>query len=113
MDRMISEDATRIFAENEKHRHRRGDKPPRGLYTVDEWAAMVERGAGYTNRVVTFAPEKWRAAVSIDQHEYTSLFASQFPEVHHVLLSVPGICCAGGAAAWPLLTVAVSLCTQQ
>ena len=103
MDRMISEDAMRIFAENEKHRHRRGDKPPRGLYTVDEWAAMVERGAGYTNRVVTFAPEKWRAAVSIDQQEYTRLFAAQFPEVHHVLLSVPGICCAGGAAAWPLL----------
>jgi hypothetical protein len=96
-------DPMRIFAENERHRHRRPDEEPRGLSTVDEWAKLVQSDPGYTNRVVTFAPDNWRTAILINQTEYTRLFSSRFPEVHSVLLSVPGVCVAGGAAAWPFL----------
>jgi hypothetical protein len=73
----------------------------RGLYTVDEWAALFPRG--YTNRVATFAPERWPTATALKQEQYTCLFSSEYPEVHRVLLSVAGVCVAGGAAAWPFL----------
>ena len=102
-ERMDRTDPMLIFAENERRRHRRADEEPRGLSTVDEWAELVRSDPGYTNRVVTFAPDDWRTAVVIKQAEYTRLFSSRFPEVHSVLVSVPGVCVAGGAAAWPFL----------
>jgi hypothetical protein len=94
------DDPLKVVSDNEMHR-RRSPRRGRGLYTVDEWAALFPRG--YTNRVATFAPERWPTATALKQEQYTNLFSSEFPEVQRVLLSVPGVCVAGGAAAWPFL----------
>jgi hypothetical protein len=103
----MSDDTMEIIAENEVHRHRDrsglGLDPlfGRALYTVDEWASLFP--CGYRNRASTFAPEPWPTATELKQAEFTRLFSLQFPEVQRLLLSVPGVCVAGGAAAWPFL----------
>ena len=97
----MSDDPMEIIDENEMHRHRCPMRGRTALYTVDEWATLFP--CGYRNRAATFAPERWPTATALKQDEYTCLFTLQFPEVHRLLLSVPGVCVAGGAAAWPFL----------
>ena len=96
----LPEDPLEVIAANEMHRRR--DRPlPCGLYTVDEWSTLFP--CCYTNRVPTFAPDRWHTSTPLTQAEYTRMFTREYPEVARILSSVRGLCVAGGAAVWPFL----------
>ena len=66
---------------------------------TDPMLILAEKERRRDHEAPSFAPDDWRTAIVIKQAEYTRLFSSRFPEVHSVLVSVPGVCVAGGAAA--------------
>lgn len=76
------------------------DGPKSGLWTLEQWAAIIPRQYKYTAQ--TFAPNRWPTATPVGQDVYCHRFSTKFPEVDAILKSTENVYAIGGSAAWPL-----------
>jgi len=75
------------------------DGPGSDLWTADQCYAASQRV--YQFKAPTVVPPLWGCALGVNQQNYTTKFAKEFPEAS-LTLPMPNVVICGGAAAWPL-----------